>query len=115
MRGVAAIVLDGTRPRNCAEAHQKEGRHVLRDTHTYRHRRVIVVPHPAWGEDKNMTFYMDKRDEQKSDDEYLAKYPCTNKVNTFNSPEVSEIPTTTPSLPSCACRNVISLSVCPCV
>lgn len=34
------------------------------------------MPNPAWGEDKHMTFYMDKRDENRPDDEYLKKYPC---------------------------------------
>jgi hypothetical protein len=56
---------------------------------THIRRKVVLVPNPAWGEDRNMTFYMDNRDEKKTDEEYLAKYPCTNKVNTFNSPEVS--------------------------
>ena len=42
-------------------------------------KQVIVVPNPAWGEDKNMTFYMDKRDENRPDEEYVKKYPCVSQ------------------------------------
>ena len=52
-------------------------------------KRVVLVPNPAWGEDKLMTFFTDKRDEKKGDEEYVKQYPCTTKVNTYNSPEDS--------------------------
>ncbi len=51
---------------------------------------VRVVPFPAWGNDTNMTFYLDKRDDFLSDEEVVKKYPCTSKrVNTRNTPSDS--------------------------
>lgn len=51
---------------------------------------VRIVPNPAWGEDTNMTFYMDNRDDGMTDEEIIKRYPCKSKrVNTRNTPSDS--------------------------